>query len=78
MRRVVVTLMLVAAVAIAASTTPASFDPQVNAPLARAIMEGVILGSNPWPFTPFDVQATLQLRSTLCDGTERCSRTSED
>jgi hypothetical protein len=78
MRRVLVTLMLAAAVAVAAGTTPASFDPQVTAPLGRAIMEGVILGSNPWPFTPIDAQARLQLRSTLCDGTERCSRTSED
>jgi hypothetical protein len=78
MRRVFVTLMMAAAVAVAAGTTPASFDPQVTAPLARAIMEGVILGSNRWPFTPIDAQARLQLRSTLCDATERCSRTSED
>jgi hypothetical protein len=50
----------------------------VTEPLARAIMEGVILGSNPWPFAPIDAQARLQLPSTLCEGTERCSRTSED
>jgi hypothetical protein len=78
MRTVFVTLTVAASVAVAAGTTPASFDPQVTAPLARAMMEGVILGSNPWPFTPNDAQARLQLRSTLCDGTERCSRTSED
>jgi hypothetical protein len=77
-RRVFVTLMLAAAVAVAAGATPASFDPQVTAPLARAIMEGVIHGSNPWPFTPIDAQARLQLRSTVCDGTRRCFWTSED
>jgi hypothetical protein len=44
---VIVTLMLAAAVAIAAGSTPANFDPQVTAPLARAIMEGVIFGTNP-------------------------------
>jgi hypothetical protein len=77
MRRVFVTLMLAAGVAVAGTTT-ANFDPQVAAPLARAIMEGVILGSNPWPLAPIDAQARLQLRSTLCDGTGQCLSTSED
>jgi hypothetical protein len=53
MRKVFIALVLVAGVAIVAGTTPASnFDPQRTAPLARAIMEGVILGSTPWPSTP--------------------------
>jgi hypothetical protein len=60
-----VTLMLAAGVAIAAGSTPANFDPQVTSPLARAIMEGVILGTNPCPFTSIDTQARLQLRSTF-------------
>jgi hypothetical protein len=77
MRRVFVTLMLAAGVAVAGTTT-ANFDPQVTAPLARAILEGVILGANPWPLAPIDAQARLQLRSTLCDGTGQCLSTSED
>jgi hypothetical protein len=75
---VFVTLMLAVGVAVAAGTTAANFDPQVAAPLARAIMEGIILGSNQWPLAPIDAQARLQLRSTLCDGTGRCFSTSED
>jgi hypothetical protein len=70
--------MLAVGVAVAADTSTASFDPQTAAPLARALMEGVILGSNPWPLAPIDAQARLQLRSTLCDGTGRCLPTSED
>ena len=78
MRKVFIALVLVAGAAIVAGTTPASnFDPQRTAPLARAIMEGVILGSTPWPSTPLDVQARLQLRTAGCDVAGRCA-SSED
>jgi hypothetical protein len=74
MRRVFVILILAAGVGLVAGTTAApNFDPQTAAPLARAIMEGVILGSNAWPSTPVDVQARLQLRPTGCDLAERCA-----
>jgi hypothetical protein len=74
MRRVFVTLMLAAGVALAAgSTTGPSFDPQAAASLAGAIIEGVILGSNTWPSAPFDVQARLQLRPASCDLGGRCA-----
>jgi hypothetical protein len=78
MRKVFIALVLVAGVAIVAGTTPASnFDPQRTAPLARAMMEGVILGLTPWPSTPLDVQARLQLRTAGCDVAGRCA-SSED
>jgi hypothetical protein len=78
MRKVFVTLLLAAGVALAVGTTKApNFDPEAAAPLARALMEGVILGSNTWPSTPLDVQARLQLRPTRCDVAERCA-SSED
>jgi hypothetical protein len=78
MRKVFVALVLVAGVAIVAGTTPASnFDPQQTAPLVRAIMDGVILGSTPWPSTPLDVQVRLQLRTAGCDVAGRCA-SSED
>jgi hypothetical protein len=78
MRRVFVMLMLAAGVGLAAGTTTApNFDSQTAAPLARAIMEGVILGSNAWPSTPVDVQARLQLRPTGCDLAERCASSEE-
>jgi hypothetical protein len=73
MRRVFVTSTLASAMAMAAGApTAPNFDPKATAPLARAIMEGVILGSSAWPSTPVDVQARLQLRSTVCDAAGRC------
>jgi hypothetical protein len=61
-------LMLAAGVGFAAGTATApSFDAQTAAPLMRAIMEGVILGSNAWPSAPVAVQARLQLRPAGCD-----------
>jgi hypothetical protein len=78
MRRVFVTLLLAAGVALVVGTTKApNFDPETATPLARAILEGVILGSNAWPSTSIDVQARLQLRPTGCDVAERCA-SSED
>jgi hypothetical protein len=78
MRRVFVTLMLAASVGLAAGTTTApNFDPQTAAPLARALMEGVILGSNAWPSAPVDVQARLQLRPPGCDLAKRCASSEE-
>jgi hypothetical protein len=46
------------------------------AAVRRAIMEGVILGSTPWPGTPIDAQARLRLAPTGCDLSGRCA--SED
>jgi hypothetical protein len=78
MRRVFVTLVLAAGVAIVAGTTTIpNFVPQTTAPLAGAIMEGVILGSTTWPSAPLDVQARLQLRPAGCDVAGRCA-SSED
>jgi hypothetical protein len=74
MRSVIVTLVLGAGAAIAAGTTTTpNLIPQTTAPLARAIVEGVILGSTPWPSTPLDAQARLRLASTGCDLSGRCA-----
>jgi hypothetical protein len=73
MRSVVVTLALAAGVAIVAGARAPNFDPQRTEPLARAILDGVILGSTTWPSTPLDIQARLQLRPSGCDGGGRCA-----
>jgi hypothetical protein len=62
MHRVFAALMLASGVALTASAA-GNFIPRTTSPLARAVMEGVILGSNPWPSTPADIQARLQLRA---------------
>jgi hypothetical protein len=67
MRRVFVALMLASVVALAASTV-GNFTPRSTSPLARAVMEGVILGSNPWPSAPFNIQARLQLKDKIRAG----------
>jgi hypothetical protein len=65
--------MVAVGIAVAAGTTMGpNFDPHAAAPLARAMIEGVILGSNTWPSAPVDVQARLQLRPTGCDATGGC------
>jgi accessory colonization factor AcfC len=61
---------------VATTTTATNFISQTTAPLAQAIMEGVILGSTPWPSAPIDAQARLRLASTGCDLSGRCA--SED
>jgi hypothetical protein len=73
MRSVIVTLVLGAGAVIVASTAAPNSISQSTAPLAQAIMEGVILGSTPWPFTPIDAQATLRLAFTACDLRGRCA-----
>jgi hypothetical protein len=73
MRGVILTLVLAAGAAIVATTTAPHLDPQTTAPLARAIVDGVILGSTTSPSAPFDVQARLQLRPASCDLGGRCA-----
>jgi hypothetical protein len=48
---------------------PTNFNHQTTAPLARAIIDGLVLGSTAWPSTPVDVHARLQLRAAGCDAT---------
>jgi hypothetical protein len=64
MRRVSVALMLASGIALAASAV-ANFIPQETSPLAQAIMEGLILGSNVWPSNPSDIQARLLLKAKI-------------
>jgi hypothetical protein len=73
MRSVILTLVLSAGVVIAIGTvaTP-DLNRQTTAPLARAIIDGIVLGSTAWPSTPVDVQARLQLRSAGCGATGPC------
>jgi hypothetical protein len=73
MRSVIVTLVLSAGVVIAiGAVTAPDFNHQTTAPLARAIIDGLVLGSTAWPSTPVDVQARLQLRSAGCGATGPC------
>jgi hypothetical protein len=73
MRSVIVALVLSAGVVIAIGTAAApDFNHQTTAPLARAIIDGLVLGSTAWPSTPLDVQARLQLRPTGCGATGPC------
>ena len=78
MRSVVVTLLMAGGVAIVARTTTAPNFNHQTAPIVRAIIEGVILGSATWPSTPVDVQARLQLlRPAGCEAAGRCDSSEE-
>jgi hypothetical protein len=70
-------MLVFAAGVVAGTTTATTFDPQTTAPLARAIVDGVILGSTTWPSTPLDVQARLQFRPARCDASGRCDSLEE-
>jgi hypothetical protein len=73
MRSVIVTLVLSGGVVIAIGTVAApNLNRQTTAPLARAIIDGIVLGSTAWPSTPVDVQARLQLRLGGCGATGPC------
>jgi hypothetical protein len=78
MRSVIVTLVLSAGVVIAVGTAAApNLNHRTTAPLARAIIDGIVLGSTAWPSTPFDFQARLQLRAAGCDATGPCESSEE-
>jgi hypothetical protein len=78
MRSVIVTLVVSAGVVIAIGTVAApDLNRQRTAPLARAIIDGLVLGSTAWPSAPVDVQARLQLRSADCGATGPCDALEE-
>jgi hypothetical protein len=78
MRSVVVSLVLSAGVVVAIGTVAApDLNNRTTAPLTRAIIDGLVLGSTAWPSTPVDVQARLQLRAAGCDATAPCKSSEE-
>jgi hypothetical protein len=73
MRNALAIVTLVAVLGLAATTASApKFNNDIAAQAARAMLDGVILGSSAWPSVPVDTQARLQLWSPDCDEDGRC------
>jgi hypothetical protein len=77
MRSVVVTLALSAGVIAIGAIAAPDLNHQATAPLTRALIDGLVLGSTAWPSTPVDVQVRLQLRAAGCDATKPCKSSEE-
>ena len=73
MRNVLLTAALAGSAALA---TSAAIAPGIDVPIqvARAMVDGVILGSSAWPSVPVDGRARLQLRSAACDRGAYCDK----
>jgi hypothetical protein len=77
MRNALTIVALVVALGLAATTASApKSNIDIAAQAARAMLDGVILGSSAWPSVPVDAQARLQLRSPDCDEDGRCRSSS--
>jgi hypothetical protein len=73
MRNVLTITALVAVFGLAATTATApKFSSDLRAQAARAMLDGVILGSSAWPSVPVDARVRLQLWSPDCDSDGRC------
>jgi hypothetical protein len=73
MRNALIIIALVALLGLAATTATApKFSSDFSAQTARAMLDGVILGSNAWPSAPVDARVWLQLWSPDCDQEGRC------
>jgi hypothetical protein len=73
MRNALTIIALFAVFGLAATTAAApKFRSDFSAQAARAMLDGVILGSNAWPSVPVDARVRLQLRTPNCDDDGRC------
>jgi hypothetical protein len=58
-------------VAATTATAPSFYSPVISQ-TARAVLDGIILGSSAWPSVPIDAQRRLQLFSAACQEEGRC------
>jgi hypothetical protein len=73
MRNALIIIALAAVFGLAATTATApKFSSDFSAQAARAMLDGVILGSSAWPSFPVDARVRLQLWSHDCDDDRRC------
>jgi hypothetical protein len=77
MRNALTIIALAAVLGLAATTATApKFSSDFSAQAARAMLDGVILGSSAWPSVPVDARVRLQLWSPDCDDDGRCKAAS--
>jgi hypothetical protein len=73
MRNALTIIALIAVFGLAAATATApKFSSDFSSQAARAMLDGVILGSSAWPSVPVDARVRLQLWSPDCDDDGRC------
>jgi hypothetical protein len=73
MRTALTIIALAAVFGLAATTATApKISSDFSAQAARAMLDGVILGSSAWPSVPVDARVRLLLRSPDCDDDGRC------
>jgi len=75
MRTVFATTAALAAAIALAAPTGTSLNSHAIAPIAQAILDGVILGSSAWPSVPVNALNRLQLSSVGCDEGAQCRLT---